>query len=463
MQSQEKTKVDERQASLATARRVLRENSVLTVATAGDDRLPWASTMYYWSEGLDIYSVVKANARTLEHVRTDPRAFVTIDKAVPDRFLQAEMAVEILGGLDDNARVRDALIEKSPPILGFLRKVPGLVVLRFRPAKLHVTDHTEKMGARITVEPTEAELAPVAGEQRSRALLWWLAGRPFSFTATIVSVLLGTLMAAAGHQASWGLFGIVLVAAVALHAGVNMVSDVFDLRKGVDDWRTFGSSRMIVDGHLSPRAVLAGGLFLIGAASALGLLLVTISGQTILWIGLAGVALGLLYTGGGLLGLKYLALGDIAVFLAFGPLMAAGAYAAQTGGWTWDVVLVSLPVAFLVDGILHANNLRDIEDDRRAGAVTFAGLLGLKVSQGFYVGLVVAAYGSLVALVAAGLVSPWALLAFLTLPLAARNVRIIRNPAAPLFSAGDQLTAQLHLAFGMLMSVGLLLGILIPA
>jgi 1,4-dihydroxy-2-naphthoate octaprenyltransferase len=189
----------------------------------------------------------------------------------------------------------------------------------------------------------------------------------------------------------------------------------------------------------------------------LGIALAGLRGLPVLGFGLAGVLLGLFYTAPPI-GLKYRALGDVAVFLAFGPLMAMGAYFVQAQELSWRAGVLAVPAGLLTIGILHGNNFRDILEDRKAGYTTVAGLLGPRGSSLYYLLLVAGAYGATAAFVAAGWLSPWCLMVLATLPYAWRNVRIAFRPARVAFTWLDLLTAQLHLLFGLALVAGVAIG-----
>ena len=289
------------------------------------------------------------------------------------------------------------------------------------------------------------------------------AARPFSFPASIVPVVVGAALAAGQQGARWALFPLVVVASVLMHAGTNLVSEYFDLRKGVDRAETYGSSRVLVEGLLAPRAVLAAGGVAFAAAVAAGAVLTVFCGWPVLYLALIGLAGGFFYTGWPI-GYKYVALGDVLVFILMGPLMVLGSHFVLTGRFTWTALLVSLPVGCLVAAILSGNNLRDIRHDREAKIRTLESLLGLAGAKAVYVTLVVGAHAGVVAMVLAGTVSPWAMLVFLGAYPAARNTRAIlaaRADSSAEIATIDVRTAQHHLLFGALLSAGLLLGALL--
>ena len=255
----------------------------------------------------------------------------------------------------------------------------------------------------------------------------------------------------------WLLAVVTLLGAVLVHAGVNVVSDWVDYRKGADTWRVLGSSRVLVDGLMSPRTHLLWGVLLLALGGLIGLALAFTVSLDILWIGLIGAFVGLFYTLPPL-GLKYKALGDIAVFLAFGPVMALGAYVVQTGTVEALPLVASIPLGLLTTAILHGNNYRDIVEDSRAGYRTLASTVGGRGSAVYYLALVVGAYASTVALIALGLLPLTALLVFLSAYQAWKNVRIAFRPQRVAFTFLDLLTAMLHMQFGLALVVGLALG-----
>lgn len=297
--------------------------------------------------------------------------------------------------------------------------------------------------------------------QRSKFSLFMQAVRPFSFSASVVPVLVGAMFAFTYFDGDmiWSLLPVVLLASVLLHAGTNLVSEYFDIKKGVDRKDTFGSSKVLVDELLSPKTVLNAGFLSFILGFLLGMMLVYIHGLPILYLGLFGIAGGIFYTGKPI-GYKYVALGDLLVFLLMGPLMVIGTYFSLTGVLDWNVALVSIPIGFLVTAILNANNIRDIKHDTEAKVKTLATIMGISASKKEYYFLVFGAYLSVVVMVATGLLSYWVLLIFLSLPVAMKNAKeisIAEVSKPENIAMLDIKTAQLHMQFGLLLTIGLVL------
>jgi|JI8StandDraft_1071087.scaffolds.fasta_scaffold05409_7 1,4-dihydroxy-2-naphthoate octaprenyltransferase len=298
---------------------------------------------------------------------------------------------------------------------------------------------------------------------RSSFSLWLQAVRAFSFTASMVPIIVGAMLALAFDGAvRWDLFPVVVLCSLLIHAGTNLFSDYYDYKKGVDKEGAFGGSGVLVGRLLAPKQLFIGGLISFGLCFLLGLVFVQIRGIEMLYLGIIGLVGGFLYCGG--IGYKYLALGDVLVFWLMGPLMVLGSYFVLTGTYNSSILLTSMPVGFLVTAILHANNLRDIQHDKAAHVRTMATILGLGGAKIEYYLLIAAAYLSVVIMVAVNMLSPWTLVVLLSLPPALKNVKVI-SQATPGTQAElamiDVQTAQHHFLFGILLSVGLLLSALL--
>jgi 1,4-dihydroxy-2-naphthoate polyprenyltransferase len=287
------------------------------------------------------------------------------------------------------------------------------------------------------------------------ARTWILASRPFSFTAAIVPVVVGTLLAA-GDAFSWWKAILALVGSVAFLAGTNFVNDYYDHRKGADGPESLGMAGYIQQGILEPRAVLIAGILCFAAGAGIGLVLCAVTSWQLMWIGVASLLAGFLYTGAPV-HLAYMGLGEATVFVFMGPVMVVGAYFVQLESWDWQPVVASLPIAFLVTGILHANNLRDIESDRKTGKRTIATVIGRQWANREMYGLLAATYISLIVAALVGAM-PWeALIALATLPLARPIVQVVRAGGNPKkLNMALFRTAQLHMQFGAVLSLGLL-------
>ena len=303
---------------------------------------------------------------------------------------------------------------------------------------------------------TQADNAP-----RSKASVYIQAVRTFSFPASMIPCLIGAMFAflMGNAHVSWYLMPFIVVSLLLLHSASNVISDVDDYKRGVDDKDTFGGSRVLTDDLLQPKEMFRFGLTLFLLAVFFGLPIIFDRGLIILWFGLLGILGGFFYTGRPI-GLKYIALGDTIIFLMYGPAIVTGTFFALTGTYNITVVLASIPLGLLVAGIVQANNLRDIIHDRKANIKTLATIFGEGFAKGEYVFLITGAYLTVIILVVMNVLSLWSLLVFLSLPIALKNMNMIKG--VKIEDTGkiamlDAMTAQLTLMFGVLLSISLII------
>lgn len=257
-------------------------------------------------------------------------------------------------------------------------------------------------------------------------------------------------------QFGWLPFLLALIGSVALQAGTNLTNDYHDHRLGADHSGSLGPSRVIQLGWISPRAMLRAGLLAFAIGCACGLALAAIAGWPILLIGLVGVPLAYAYTAPPLK-LAYRGLGEATVFVLMGPLMVVGTYLtmARDVEGVRIALLLAIPIGLHVAAILHANNIRDLADDRALGKRTLATIVGLDWAKREYDALVWGAFALTAAYIATGL-APWtSVLVVLSLPAAFRASRVIRVGQAALDFAGSvKQTAAVHAQFGLLVALG---------
>ena len=294
-------------------------------------------------------------------------------------------------------------------------------------------------------------VGPAPGSVQS----WIEASRPFSFTASMTPVLIGSVLGALDGRFWWGLFFLALLGSLFIHIGTNMINDYYDHQSGVDSLESKSGSQ-VIQRHLLPADQLYwGGLVSFGVGSLFGLVLVALCGWPILALGLLSVLAGYFYTARPL-SLAYVTLGEATVFVFMGPVIIMGAYYVQRQTFALDPLLMSLPVGCLVAAILQANNIRDIEADRGHGKNTLATVIGRRAANWEMAGLVYGAFVLTVALVALGY-APWpVLLTLLSLALAVPVVRTIFQTQELKDQEIDAQSAQLHLAYGVLLILGLL-------
>jgi len=289
---------------------------------------------------------------------------------------------------------------------------------------------------------------------------WVIASRPWSFTASLIPVIAITayLYWKSGiegwENCNWVNAFLSLPMLIFLQAAGNLIGDYYDHIRGVDLPGSLNGVRHIQSGKFTPREVLHYGYVMLAIAALLGLLILWRSDWSALWIGAAGLAMVWFYPW-----LKYHALGDVDVLFGYALLPALGVSFVVTGIYHWEVLLICLSFGLLTVAILHANNTRDILNDKRAGIQTMCISLGGVISQKIYVVELIVPYLLIPLFYYLELCPVWTFATWLTIPLAVKHCRrmmaaqpLAEEPIANL----DQQTAQLQMTFGLIMAVSYL-------
>ena len=294
--------------------------------------------------------------------------------------------------------------------------------------------------------------------------VWVEAARPRTLPAAVVPVAVGTATAVTlGASVSIGVGALALVVALSLQVAVNYANDLFDGLAGIDTSERIGPRRVVAAGLVPPAAMRTALLVMLGVAGAAGFAIAVIVTPWLLLVGVAAIVATLGYSGGAR---PYASrgLGEVSVFVFFGLVATAGSTFVQTGTLDVLALAVSVPVGMLAVGLLMINNVRDVDTDAATGKRTLAVRLGARTYGHAFGWLLLAAFGVMpgVALLAGSL---WPLVTLVALPLVApvakRSREAARADDAAARSAGYiaalEATARLQLAFGVLLTLGMVL------
>lgn len=261
----------------------------------------------------------------------------------------------------------------------------------------------------------------------SRVRAWVQASRVPFFVATLIPLILGGVVAS--KEGAWDGFRwfMVFLASFLVHLCTNLANDYFDHAAGADSGTSIGGSRVIQEGKITPGEIRNALITLYSLAFVCGVWILWVS--QVWW--LAGVMVfsffsSLFYTAPPVR-YGYLGLGEIFVGLNMGPVMVVGTSAALAGRFVPEALWLSIPVGVMVAMILYYQSLPDIEEDRRVGKQTVSVRLGNPAAIWGFRLFVVAALGSIVALVLCRILSPVALVSLLTGMPAFGIDRMIRN------------------------------------
>ncbi|XP_012538191.1 ubiA prenyltransferase domain-containing protein 1 homolog [Monomorium pharaonis] len=279
---------------------------------------------------------------------------------------------------------------------------------------------------------------------------YFLAVRPWSLSASLMPTLLGSVLAyRLTGPADFSLISLILTVFIVLcvHGAGNVVNTYFDYVKGVDSRKS--DDRILVDRLLSKDELVSLGAFLY-AAGCFGFVLLTLASpakmEHLALVYFGGLSSSFLYTGG--VGLKYIALGDVLILVIFGPISVVFAFMAQTGYVELGTIYYAIPLALNTEAILHSNNTRDMENDRRAGIVTLAILIGHTLSHILYAFLLFTPY-IILTVIALKYSIYWFLLPVVfTVATPFRLEREFRNPDK--IQEVPKQTARLNMSLGIL-------------
>jgi 1,4-dihydroxy-2-naphthoate octaprenyltransferase len=262
----------------------------------------------------------------------------------------------------------------------------------------------------VVADPTPADFQG-DGPQALRRLFH--ATRPKFYPASVLPVLAGS---AWGYQVAGAFdalpFVLALLATVCVHASANVLNDVGDEQGGTDRRNTgriypyTGGSRFIQAGIMDISAMTRLGVGLLVVAMLAGVALIWLKGLMVLYFGLAGIALTVLYSLGPVR-LASIGLGELAVAIGLGVIPVVGAAWLQSGIINTQAVLFSVPVSAWVAAILLINEVPDIEADGATGKRTLPVRLGLGGTSALYVTIHLLAVAAVVQLTATNALPIW--------------------------------------------------------
>ena len=285
---------------------------------------------------------------------------------------------------------------------------------------------------------------------------WWLAIRPKTLPAAACPVVVGAACAAADHVFSALMCAAALAGALLIQISVNLANDYFDFKNNIDTPDRKGPVRMTQSGLIPASTVRNAFLLTMLVASGIGIWLIIKGGWVILSIVIASL-IGVVCYSAGPYPIASNGLGEVFVFIFFGPVAVLGTYYLMAGHVMPSTVVASVPVGLLVTAIIVVNNLRDIETDARTGKRTLAVILGPWRTKTEFMILVLISF-LIPCLMFASSVWSWPIL----LPLAAffkcpGLFTTISEQAGTVLNLALAETAKLSLLFSILFSIGLIL------
>jgi 1,4-dihydroxy-2-naphthoate octaprenyltransferase len=294
----------------------------------------------------------------------------------------------------------------------------------------------------------------------------WLKvlGPPFIALTAVVCMLGGAIVFHKTGKLDWGLWVLCTMSLISIHFGTSSLNDYFDYLSGCDNINLTptslsGGSRVIQEGALSPKALLAAGTIFVGLGSIIGTYLAFLKGWLVLVLGIAGVffAVGYVHPK---VNLSKRGLGELAVAIAFGPLMLSGVYYVQTQAIDLNILAIGTVMGALAGCVLWINEIPDYEADKTTGKTNWVVRLGKKNAASTYVVLLNLIYLSMVILIIKGILpkSSWIALPTYLLALRAQLIALKNYNTVQKFLPANAYTIAITLTCGLLFGAAFLIG-----
>ncbi len=288
---------------------------------------------------------------------------------------------------------------------------------------------------------------------------FFILTRAWSFTISAISISLATIVASNNTKITLSLYVLTLIAGLVFHGAANSLNDYLDLKNNTDTPKSptaLYRPHPVFSGLLTPKELLFFSVILFLCALILGCLFAIFISPCIWLLLITGSLIAIFYTTAPF-GFKYKALGEVAVFLAFGPLLMEGAYYIQTANLSTRIFLMSIPIGLLTALVLFADNMRDFEFDLERGVKTLPIMVGKNNCVKFYAALSLSTYLFVCILIISGVLPITSLMVFICLPF---SLKLIVEFNANIPNNAGEKTSQTTLLFGLLLIVSNLIKII---
>ncbi|SHM91705.1 1,4-dihydroxy-2-naphthoate polyprenyltransferase [Gracilibacillus kekensis] len=292
--------------------------------------------------------------------------------------------------------------------------------------------------------------------------VWWRLLRPHTLTASFIPVFVGTMLAVLDGSFRPLVFIAMLIAAMLIQSATNMFNEYYDFIRGLDNEDSVGIGGTIVRDGIKPNVVKRLAFSFLGVAALLGVYICLISNWWIAVIGLACMLIGYLYTGGPV-PIAYTPLGEVVSGLLMGTVIIGISYYIQTFAISWQILVISIPIAIFIGCIMLSNNIRDLEGDKENGRKTIAILIGRNKAIFLLSSLMLTSYALTAAFIIAGLLPIYSIISLLSITKAREAIKTFQaNTTNVGMIPAMVATAKTNTFYGGLIGLSLLLQILFP-
>lgn len=289
---------------------------------------------------------------------------------------------------------------------------------------------------------------------------WFLETRPQFLLLSVILVIYGSSVAFYHGYFNFSDFLVALIGLVALHIAVNVINDYYDYKSGIDlaTQRTpfSGGSGILPSGTLKPEEVYRFGILCFIFGLLIGIYFLTVKGILLAPIIIIGAISVYFYT----THLAKLMLGEIFAGLGLGTLPVLGSYFVQTGFYSLQALIASIPPGILTHNLLLLNEFPDYEADKKAGRKNFVITLGKEKAVKLYSALTLLTYAFIVVATILKLMPPTVLISLLTFPTALKAIKGAQKYYNDIEKLIPALACNVKVVLGtqLLLAVGYVLG-----
>lgn len=270
-------------------------------------------------------------------------------------------------------------------------------------------------------------------QRRTKVRIWWRALRYHFVPPSIFPAVLGGVISWAVAQGfSIWYFFLVLLGIVINHIGLNMTDDYFDYKHSVDNLKVgeknpyTGGSGTLSSGLIAPESMRKAFTACYVITAIIGIYLTLTRGLPVLALGLFGIFCSVFYTAPPV-SFSHHGLGELSLLLNFGTIIGLGSYFVQAQTFTLEAFLATLPMGVMLFSMIVINEIPDLEEDRKAGKLTLVARYGKKAGMKLYSTSWLFTYSIIIGAVALQIMPPITLIAFLSIPLVYKSMKILRT------------------------------------